>query len=185
VVIRSVKRCGPVWLPPSWLDVRVSCPRQSEIYYSTLMRFSGRAATSHEAAANFGGDDVAVRARGDLTDTANPVEALRFLAGLGRGAEKLRVLARAPRVPGLVAAAARADCEVDVGVVALLGLPVAVSDSVLCAVERYDGNGAPAGRSGYQPACPFRGRPARARRARAGTLRRCRLRGRDVRRGRR
>jgi HD-GYP domain-containing protein (c-di-GMP phosphodiesterase class II)/DNA-binding CsgD family transcriptional regulator len=126
----------------------LSALRQSEVFYSTLMRFAGCAATSHDAAANFGGDDIAVRARGDLTDTANPAEALRFLASLGRGTEKLKVLARAPRVAGLVTEAARADCEVGAGLVALLGLPAAVSDSVLCAFERYDGKGVPAGRSG-------------------------------------
>ncbi len=134
----------------------LSASRQSEVFYSTLMRFAGCAATSHEAAANFGGDDIAVRAKGDLTDTANPVEALRFLAGLGSGTEKLRVLARTPRVPRLVAEAARADCEVGAGLVALLGLPSAVSDSVRCAFERYDGKGAPAGRSGADVPEPAR-----------------------------
>ena len=126
----------------------LSAPRQSEVFYSTLMRFAGCAATSHESAANFGGDDIAVRAKGDLTDTADPVEAMRFLAGLGRGTEKLRVLARTPHVPRLVAEAARADCEVGARLASLLGLPSAVSDSVLCAFERYDGKGVPAGRSG-------------------------------------
>ena len=134
----------------------LSAPRQSEVFYATLMRFAGCAATSHEAAANFGGDDIAVRAKGDLTDTANPVEAMRFLASLGTGTEKLRILARTPRVPGLVAEAARADCEVGAGLVALLGLPSAVSDSVLCAFERYDGKGAPAGRSGADVPEPAR-----------------------------
>ena len=33
---------------------------------------------------------------GDLIDATRPLEALRFLAGLGSGVEKLRVLARAP-----------------------------------------------------------------------------------------
>ena len=41
----------------------VSPVRLGEVYYSTLMRFAGCAATSHEAAASFGGDDIAVRAR--------------------------------------------------------------------------------------------------------------------------
>src|SRR5882762_4390872 len=67
--------------------------RQSDVFYASLMRFAGCAATSHEAAAAFGGDDVVVRARGDLIDAARPLEALRFLAGLGSGVEKLRVLA--------------------------------------------------------------------------------------------
>ena len=46
------------------------------------MRFAGCAATSHEIAAAFGGDDIAVRARGDLIDLAVPAEAMRFLAEL-------------------------------------------------------------------------------------------------------
>ena len=36
--------------------------RQSVVYYGTLLRFVGCAATSHEIAAALGGDDVAVRA---------------------------------------------------------------------------------------------------------------------------
>jgi hypothetical protein len=35
--------------------------RQGEVYYGTLLRFVGCAATSHEIAAALGGDDVAVR----------------------------------------------------------------------------------------------------------------------------
>jgi hypothetical protein len=50
------------------LDVR----GQGEVYYGTLMRFAGCAATSHEIAAVFGGDDIVVRARGDLIDPAEP-----------------------------------------------------------------------------------------------------------------
>src|SRR4051794_32590093 len=52
---------------------------QAEVFYSALMRFAGCAATSHEAAAAFGGDDIAVRSRGDLIDATRPVEALRFM----------------------------------------------------------------------------------------------------------
>jgi hypothetical protein len=37
--------------------------RQVEVYYGTLMRFAGCAATSHEIAAVFRGDDIVVRAR--------------------------------------------------------------------------------------------------------------------------
>lgn len=130
--------------------------RLGEVYYSTLMRYAGCAATSHEVAAAFGGDDIAVRARGDLVDTARPAEAVRFLASLGTGVERLRVLARLPRVPGLVAAGARADCEVGAELTTLLGLPSAVTASVLCAFERYDGKGAPVGRSGDELPEPAR-----------------------------
>ena len=67
-------------------------PRRVEVYYGTLMRFAGCAATSHEIAAVFGGDDIVVRARGDLIDPAEPAEALEFLAGLGVDAARLRAL---------------------------------------------------------------------------------------------
>jgi HD-GYP domain-containing protein (c-di-GMP phosphodiesterase class II) len=125
---------------------------QSEVYYATLMRFAGCAATSHEAAAAFGGDDIAVRAGGDLIDATRPLEALRFLAGLGSGVEKLRVLARAPRVPAIVKESARADCEVGADLTARLQLPAAVSQAVLCAFERFDGKGSPAGLAGDEVA---------------------------------
>jgi len=121
---------------------------RGEVYYSALMRFAGCAATSHEAAAAFGGDDVAVRARGDLIDPSRPVEAVTFLAGLGSGLEKLRVLARAPRVAGIIEESARADCEVGAELVRRLQLPVAVAQAVLCAFERYDGKGSPSGLAG-------------------------------------
>jgi hypothetical protein len=44
----------------------------TEVYYGTLMRFAGCAATSHEIAQALGGDDVIVRARGDLMDPSRP-----------------------------------------------------------------------------------------------------------------
>ena len=54
--------------------------RRGEVYYGTLLRFVGCAATSREIAVAFGGDDVVVRARGDLVDPTVPAEAVRFLA---------------------------------------------------------------------------------------------------------
>jgi HD-GYP domain-containing protein (c-di-GMP phosphodiesterase class II) len=119
--------------------------RQADVFYATLMRFAGCAATSHEAAASFGGDDIALRARGDLTDATRPREALALLAGLGTGVDKVRVLARAPRVPGMVAQSARADCEVGADLTRRLDLPEAVRLAVLCAFERFDGKGSPEG----------------------------------------
>src|SRR5262245_38910384 len=50
----------------------------SDVYFSTLIRFVGCTATSHEAAAVFGGNDIALRRRGDMTDAANPRELLPF-----------------------------------------------------------------------------------------------------------
>jgi hypothetical protein len=66
---------------------------QVDVYYAALLRFAGCAATSHEIAAALGGDDILVRARGDLIDPSRPAEALRFLAGLGEGAGRLGTVA--------------------------------------------------------------------------------------------
>ena len=85
---------------------------QSEVYYGTLLRFAGCAATSHEIAAAFGGDDITVRARGDLIDPTVPAEAMQFLAGLGVSAEQLRALGGVAGVARLKTEGARADCEV-------------------------------------------------------------------------
>jgi hypothetical protein len=120
----------------------------SDVFYAGLMRFAGCAATSHEAAAAFGGDDVIVRARGDLIDATRPIEALRFLAGLGHGVDKVRVVARGPQVHRIVRESARADCEVGAGLARRLRLPDGVCQSVLCAFERFDGRGSPAGLAG-------------------------------------
>jgi HD-GYP domain-containing protein (c-di-GMP phosphodiesterase class II) len=121
---------------------------QAEVFYASLMRYAGCAATSHEAAAAFGGNDITVRSRGDVIDPTRPVEALSFLAGLGYGVDKLRILARAPRVAKIVDEAARADCEVGADLTQRVRLPDAVRRAVLCAFERFDGNGSPAGLAG-------------------------------------
>jgi HD-GYP domain-containing protein (c-di-GMP phosphodiesterase class II) len=123
-----------------------------DVYYATLLRFAGCAATSHEIAAALGGDDVVVRARGDLIDATRPVEALRFLLGLGHGADRMRVLSRAPGVGALISEGARADCEVGAQLTRRLGLPEAVSRAVLDGFERFDGRGVPDGRAGPEVA---------------------------------
>jgi len=123
-----------------------------EVYYATLMRFAGCAATSHEIAAAFGGDDVVVRARGDLIDATQPAEALPFLAGLGVDAGRLRMLGGPAGVAKLRAEGARADCEVGAGLAARLRLPEAVRRAVLDSFERFDGCGIPAGRAGAEVA---------------------------------
>ena len=125
---------------------------QGEVYYGTLMRFAGCAATSHEIAAVFGGDDVLVRARGDLIDPAEPAEALEFLAGLGVDAVRLQALGGPAGVATLKAEGARADCEVGADLTARLGLPDGVRRAVLDSFERFDGHGVPAGRAGAEVA---------------------------------
>lgn len=128
----------------------------ADVYYATLMRFAGCPATSHEAAMLLGGDDIAVRSRGDLVDASRPWEGLMFLAGLGSGVDRLRVMARAPVMGRTVRESARADCEVGAELVQRVRLPDAVSRSVLCAFERYDGKGSPAGLAGDDVAEPAR-----------------------------
>jgi HD-GYP domain-containing protein (c-di-GMP phosphodiesterase class II)/DNA-binding CsgD family transcriptional regulator len=130
--------------------------RLGDVYYTSLLRFAGCAATSHEIAARFGGDDVRVRAGGDLIDASRPQEALRFLAGLGDGSERVRMLSRAAGAAKFFAEGARADCEVGAGLARRLRLPDAVARGVLDGFERYDGRGAPAGRSGADVAEPAR-----------------------------
>jgi hypothetical protein len=122
--------------------------RQSEVYYATLLRFVGCAATSHEIAVALGGDDVAVRAAVDLMDPTVPGEAQRFLAGLGVSAGQLRALGGPAGVARLKAEGARADCEVGAGLAGRLRLPEEVNRAILDAFERYDGHGVPDGRAG-------------------------------------
>jgi hypothetical protein len=64
---------------------RLDASAQRDVYYASLLRFASCTATSHELATTLGGDDTAVRARGDLVDATRPAEALRFLLGLGEG----------------------------------------------------------------------------------------------------
>ena len=130
--------------------------RQGEVYYGTLLRFAGCAATSHEIAAAFGGDDIVVRARGDLIDLAVPAEAMRFLAGLGMDGDGLRVLGGVAGVARLKAEGARADCEVGATLAERLRLPEAVIGSIRDAFERFDGHGVPAGRAGDEITEPAR-----------------------------
>ena len=127
---------------------RLAEGERADVYYATLLRFAGCAATSHELAATLGGDDIAVRARGDMIDAARPAEGLRLLASLGHGPARLRALAAAPLVPRLMTEGARADCEVGAGIGRRLRLPDGVVRAVLDGFERFDGRGAPVGRAG-------------------------------------
>ena len=111
------------------------------------MRFAGCAATSHEAAAALGGNDILVRSRGDLIDAARPLEALRFLAGLGSGVEKLRVLARSGCAK-MVEESARADCEVGADLTRRLRLPAAVVPGRTVCVRALRRQRSPAGLAG-------------------------------------
>jgi HD-GYP domain-containing protein (c-di-GMP phosphodiesterase class II)/DNA-binding CsgD family transcriptional regulator len=123
-------------------------PGRADVYYATLLRFAGCAATSHDLAARYGGNDVRVRAGGDLIDPTRPGEALRFLTSLGDGGGRLRMLGRAAGAARFYADSMRADCEVGAGLTRRLRLPKAVARAVLDGFERFDGKGAPEGRRG-------------------------------------
>jgi HD-GYP domain-containing protein (c-di-GMP phosphodiesterase class II) len=127
-----------------------------DVYYAALLRFAGCAATSHEIAAALGGDDVVVRARGDLIDPSRPAEAVRFLLGLGEGAGRVRMLGHIPRAARFFAEGMRADCEVGAELTRRLRLPPEVRAAVLDGFERWDGKGAPEGRAGEDIAAPAR-----------------------------
>jgi len=127
-----------------------------DVHYATLLRFAGCPATSHELAAALGGDDVAVRARGDLIDPTRPAEAIRFLLGLGEGVDRLRRLGHIPVAQRFYADGMRADCEVGAELTRRLRLPDSVVRAILDGFERFDGRGAPEGRTGEEIAAPAR-----------------------------
>jgi HD domain len=131
--------------------------RQGEVYYGTLLRFVGCAATSHEVAAALGGADIAVRAAGDLIDPTVPGQAQQFMADIGVSMTQLGALGGPAGVARLRAEGARADCEVGAGLAGRLRLPEEVSRAILDAFERYDGHGVPGGRAGEEiaPAARF------------------------------
>lgn len=123
----------------------LAAPAVADVYYTTLLRSVGCTATSHELAGLMGGDDVAIRGRGDMVDMSQPREAVGFIAGVGRGlpaTRRLRAVA-GTAVRGKQAAAdgARADCEVGTAIARRLRLPGTVERALLDVFERWDGRG--------------------------------------------
>jgi len=129
-------------------------PEAATVYTTTLHRFVGCTATSLEYARAFGGDDVAVRGRGDRVDPTVPAEALGLLWGLGDGASALgraRLLAHAlPRARRVTGEGVRADCEVAASMARRFGLDEAVEAALWAVFERWDGRGGPRGLRGEQ-----------------------------------
>ena len=119
----------------------------SDVYYTALLRSVGCTATSHEYAAVFGGDDVAIRGRGDMSDATVPKEALALLWGSTRGpssAAHVRAFATAaPRAKKVSLAGARADCEVGAQMARRFELSPGVQEALLQVFERWDGKGSP------------------------------------------
>jgi HD-GYP domain-containing protein (c-di-GMP phosphodiesterase class II) len=131
----------------------------ADVYYTTLLRSVGCTATSHEYAATFGGDDVAMRGRGDRLDVSAPPELLRFLwassggDGFGHARAFAMVLGRAREVSTI---GARADCEVGARMARRFGLAAPVEQALLQVFERWDGKGQPNGAAADEIAAPAR-----------------------------
>jgi len=121
--------------------------QRSDVYFTTLLRFAGCTATSHEYARHMGGDDIDVRRRGDMTDTADQRQILGFLLSLGAGSGpwgRVNAVASAlVRARSVVEEASRADCEVASRTALRLGLGRGVAESLLYVFERWDGKGLP------------------------------------------
>jgi HD-GYP domain-containing protein (c-di-GMP phosphodiesterase class II) len=130
------------------------------VWLTTMLRFVGCTATSMEYARAFGGDDVAVRAGGDLIDPAVPAEALGFLWGLGTGlgpvARAGRFVATAPGAARVIAEGTRADCEVATRMARRFRLGAGVETALGSIFERWDGRGGPARLAGEAVPLPAR-----------------------------
>ncbi len=135
-------------------------PAVADVYYTTLLRSVGCTATSHEIAGLMGGDDTAIRGRGDMVDMSRPREAAAFIAGVGRGlpaAQRVRAVAgTAVRGKHAAAEGARADCEVGTAIARRLRLPAPVEGALLDVFERWDGHGGYRGAAGEEIAEPAR-----------------------------
>jgi len=135
-------------------------PELADVFYTALLRFIGCTATSHEYAATFGGDDIAVRRTGDLVDATRPREGVAYLFGLSRGRTRVtRALRLAGTLPGAKVAfrdGARADCEVGALMARRMSLSPGVERGVRDMFERWDGLGLPQGLRADAIALPAR-----------------------------
>jgi putative nucleotidyltransferase with HDIG domain len=131
------------------LGRRLALPERAvaDAYWTALLMHIGCTAYSHEQAAFFGGDDVAVNAIGSKTDFSDPREAVAFLLELGQG-EPLFARARL-MVRGMTGgerfgqAVSAATCEVAVALAPRLGLAEPVQAALRDLFERWDGKGSP------------------------------------------
>ena len=132
-----------------------------DAYYTTLLRFVGCTATSHEYAHALGGDDVAVRRVADMLDTTDPRQAATLLLALGRSAPtplaRARAVAKAaPRAKRVAMQGAKADCEVAALMARRLDLDPGVGRALGDIFERWDGKGSPHGQRGERIALAAR-----------------------------
>jgi len=138
----------------------VSRSDMCDVYYTTLLRFVGCTAPSHEYTQALGGDHVVVRGLGDMSDMTNPREALRFLATFSSGLPAWRrpaaFVSALGRAPAAGKEGIRADCEVGVRMAHRFRLSQGVADALYQVFERWDGHGPPRGLAGEAIAPPAR-----------------------------
>jgi HD-GYP domain-containing protein (c-di-GMP phosphodiesterase class II) len=138
----------------------VSHPDRADVYYTTLLRFVGCTAPSHEYTQALGGDHVLGHGLGDMSDLTNPAEALRFLATFSDGLPAWRrpaaFVAALGRAPAAGKEGIRADCEVGVRMARRFRLSKGVGEALYHVFERWDGHGSPQGLAGEAIAPPAR-----------------------------
>ena len=127
----------------------------ADTYYTTLLRFVGCTADSHEFLDFAAGDDVGFRQAVAGTANGGPDEAaahlVRFMTEAGvTGDVPARVRAALGSRTGVAAQSMTAHCEVASMLAARLGLGAGVCDALGHAFERWDGRGFPDGRSGEE-----------------------------------
>jgi HD-GYP domain-containing protein (c-di-GMP phosphodiesterase class II) len=129
------------------------------VYYTSLLRYVGCTAFSHEEA-QLAGDDVAARRLGAAVDFTRPREALAFMLRVTAGSPattRLRTL-----MGGIAGGTAfnaelkTANCEVAARTAERLGLERDVAGPLYEIFERWDGRGVPAGLAGERVALASR-----------------------------
>jgi hypothetical protein len=118
----------------------------ADVFYTALLLHLGCTASAHEAAAAYGGDDIAVNASGARTDLTAPAQILTtWLPGVLQGLPlhtKLQAgttaLVRGGRVGAMLQ---RANCEVAAGTARRLGLSAGVQEAIGQAFESWNGKG--------------------------------------------
>lgn len=119
-----------------------------EVYYTTLVRYVGCTAFSHEEAHWYGaGDDINTRETMAIVDGGRPLTVVaRIVSNLAKEAD---LLSRARAVMGMlgdpqvVAKHARAQCEAATRMAGAMGLSAGVHRALSQICERYDGKGEP------------------------------------------
>jgi putative nucleotidyltransferase with HDIG domain len=132
-----------------------------DVYYTTLLQHAGCTGYAHEAAAFYGGDEIAAKAAAVRTNFSRPSEVVgTYLMGLAPDASvftRLRVAAvAAGRAGHITRGFTRANCEVAALTARRVGLGPGVERGLREIFESWNGKGAPLGLRGEQIALPAR-----------------------------